>query len=372
MRIKKAYLLVLVVFLWNCSSDDAPRQEDIVSNVPDFVVLGEDLNSLYLYDYDASEEDATSVNLTLEDNLGIDLLTVNQIGEVVTFYSFALGSFSALQRNVTTGEARVLPSFYTLEGNRSVIWGTNSENHFFVGYFSPIESGDYGMRSIDIATGVTKDILLEEDVTNVYDPIYHNGKLFLTYRIAGVGYKIAVLDADTSEILHRWEFSAEIPSIYIEAAGDIAIITRTDGNQYTNTIYDFDTYESREEMDFSVNRFFSPGPLKAFLINNKLYYLFFYAQPSAVTYSPAVFDFSADQNTILDMAGIVRELENAKGVTISLTVFSYEPEEKSFLVGYTKDFNKGEFEGGIMVISEAGELLRDIEIPFVPIFFFKS
>ena len=362
----------MVVSLWNCSNDDVPQPENSISDVPDFILLGEDLNNLYLYTYDASEEDATSVNLTQEDNLGIDLLTVNQIGEVVTFYSFAFGSFSALQKNVSTGEGRQLPSFYTLEDNQSVIWGTNSETHFFVGYFSPAESGDYGMRSIEIATGAIRDVLLEADVTNVYDPIYHNGKLLLTYRIAGVGYTILVLDAGTSEVLHRWDFSGAIPSVYIEAAGDIAIITRTDGNQYTHTLYDFDTYTPKEGMDFTVNRFFSPGPLKAYLFNNNLYYLHFYAQPAPVTFSPAVYDFTADENTIVDMVGIVRQLENDKGVTISLTVFSYEPDGKSFLVGYTKDFNQGAFEGGIMVISQTGELLRDIETPFVPIFFFKS
>lgn len=372
MQIRKAFLLILVVFLWNCSNDDDLPREDIVSDVPDFILLGEDLNYLHLYSYDASEEDATSVNLTVEDNLGVDIITVNQVEEVVTFYSFASDSFSALQKNILTGEGRQLPAFYTLEDNRSVIWGTNSESHLFLGYYSPRESGDYGMRSIDINTNLTSDILLEGNVTNVYDPVYYNGKLLLTYKVTGESYKILVLDAATSNVLHKWEFEQEIPSIYIEEAGDIAIITSSDGNLYTHSIYDFDTYTPREEENFIINRFFAPGPLQADLVGNKMYYLFFYAQPAAVTFSPAVYDFSTDQNKIVDMAGIVRQLENESGITIGLTVFDYVPQNRSFLVGYTRDFNNGRFQGGIMVISEDGELLRNIETPFVPIYFIKS
>jgi len=372
MRILIIYLLVSGGLFWGCSKDDLPSLPIDKAAVPDFSALGENLEHVYQYDYISATEQANIVDLTQENAIDNQFISLRQDGETLTFYTFSLGNFSAIQRNVRTGTSRVLENVYSISEDRSVVWGTNSPEKVFFGYFMPQGSDKFGLRTLDIASGAVADIPVEDHVQNVYEPLYSDGKLFVTYQTDSDIYRTAILDASNSQILRTWDFGLATPSFFIEDAGDIALITRVDGNEYIKAIYDFDTLEKRSETAFSVNRYFAPGPLQAELVHNKLYYLNYYAQPSAVPYGPAVYDFIKGENSIIDMIGIVQEIQIEVGSTITLTAHRYSPAGKSFLFGYARKSNNGQFQGGILVISEDGTLIEHLTTPFVPIYFLES
>jgi len=372
MRIQSFTWFVLAITLWGCSHDDTPSPEsEEPSSVPDFIALGEDLEHVYQYEYHAATEGETLIDLTGGDAIGNQFISLRQDGEILTFYTFSAGSFSATQRNVRTGAIRTLEDIYQISDDRSVIWGTISEEKLYFGYYSPRGSDNFGMRIVDIATKSVKDMPLEAHAQNVYEPLYYNGKLFVTYLTSKGDYRTVLVDDATSGILRTWDFGPHVPSFFIDEAGDIALITGLDGNNYQYTIYDFDTLEKLSETPFSVDRFFAPGPLQAEYIGDKLYYLNYYAQPSPIPYGPAIYDFILGENRILDIIGIVHDLQLEKGGAITLTAHRYSPQGKAFLFGYASDFNNGRFEGGILVISEDGTLIKNIETSFVPIYFLE-
>ena len=372
MRTKYFLVLVLTGFLWGCSNDDQTPETIDVSAVSDFIALGEDLENVYQFTYSAGRKEGELINLTNDNALSNQFLTLRQNGEVLTFFVFSAGNFSAIQRNIRTGESRFLDKVYSVSDDRSVIWGINSPDKFFFGYYSPRGSNNFGMRTVDITTGDVSDIPLEAGVQDVYEPLYHKGKLFVTFLSGSGDYRTLIINANNSALLATWDFGGAIPSFFVEEVGSIAVITGTGGNEYLQTFYDFETLEKLDESSFALNRFFPPGPLQARLIDNRLYYLYFYAQPSPIPYAPAVYDFIKEENGVIDMVGIVQALEQETGEEINLTAYRYLAEGRSFLLGYTRNFNNGLFQGGILVISEEGEVLQNLQTSFIPVYFVNS
>jgi hypothetical protein len=370
MRTKYFLVLVLTCFLWGCSKDDQAPETIDVSAVSDFTALGQDLENVYQYNYSAGTEEGELINLTKDNALSNQFLTLRQNGEVLTFFVFSAGNFSALQRNIRTGESRFLENIYAVSDDRSVIWGSISPEKLFFGYYSPRGTNNLGMRIVDISTKDITDIALENEVQSVYDPLYHEGKLYVTILSGSGDYRTLIFDTSVSALLATWDFGSAIPSLFVEKSGDITVITG--GDEYVRTLYDSETLEKLGETSFALNHFFSPGPLQAQLIDNRLYYLNFYAQPSPALYGPAVYDFIKKENRVIDMVGIIQELERESGQIITLTAYHYLPEGRVFLLGYTKDFNSGLFQGGILVISEEGELLHNLQASFIPIYFTRS
>jgi hypothetical protein len=365
-------VLVLVFLFWGCSNDDASTDIEEDSSVPDFIAIGEDLENVYLYSYLASEDREQVVNLTTEKSVDRFFITLRQNSEVLTFYSFEGGSFSARQFNMQNGETRLLENIYNASVERSIIWGTNSPEKLFFGYYSPQGTSNYGMRSVDIASDAIIDISLEANVQTVYEPLYANGKLFMTFRASSGDYRTAVIRAETLEILEVWEFGSATPSIFIDEAGNVALITNTGGVDFTQSIYDFDTLEKLGETQFSINHTFPPGPVEAELIGDKLYYLNFYAQPSVAQFGPAIYDFRNKENNIIDMIGIVEALEQEEDAVVTITAYRYLPAGRAFMFGYTRNFSNGNFLGGVMVISREGELIRKFQTPFIPVYFIEN
>lgn len=370
----KVLILLLAGMLWGCSDDDAdpgPAPGEGDSTVPEFLALGEDLEQVYLYRYDRENETEEVIDLSEEQMVSPSFLTLRQYEGVLTFYTFSEGSFSAEQRNLSTGSTRSLPDVYQVSDNQSVIWGTNSSSHMFFGYYSPIGSGNFGMRVVDMENRETQEIAVEDAVQNVYEPLLHEGKLFLTYRSGEGIYRTAIYDAATFERLSSWDLGTDTASLFLSADGEMTVIRGDQEGGYIRETYDLNTLEAIEEVSFRLNRFFSPGPVQAALVNEKLYYLHFYAQPAKVPYAPAFYDFILDANSILDMPGIITDLEDETGQTVSLTAFRYDTPSRSFLLGYTRDYHKGEFLGGVMAISREGEILANFPTPFIPVFFLE-
>ena len=100
-----------------------------------------------------------------------------------------------------------------------------------------------------------------------------------------------------------------------------------------------------------------------------MFYRNFYVQPSPIAYGPGIYNFSTQENFLVDMIGIKQEVEVSLGQNINLSVFNYYADSKLFLVGYGKLDSNGVLEGGVLVISENGELQEHIQLPFAPTFF---
>jgi hypothetical protein len=300
--------VLLVSLLTSCvGNDDGPPTEP-VSQIPDFRVLGEDTGSILQYTYSASASQGNLINLTRTLNVPRQFITLRQVNELLTFYSFASGNFSAIQFNTETGESRSFDNFYTNSPEHSVIWGANSESKLFLGYYSPEGSSNLGVRFIDPVSNDWIELNIAFHTREVFQPLYHESRLLVPYMDEHANYKVAVLDTDTSVLLGTWDFGSATPSIIINNAGNIVIFTGNESSEYGYAVYDFDTLDIISESTFSLNRFFSPGPLQADLIDGILYYLHFYAQPSVVPFGPAVYDFEKEENTILDMPTSVREV----------------------------------------------------------------
>jgi hypothetical protein len=329
--------------------------------------LAQDLENLYQYSYNGSTGEETTINLTEETGIGRQFLTLRQVDNLLTFYEFSSGSFTAIQRNVATGENSLFENFYTVSTEQSVIWGANSEDKFFMGYYSPRGSTNFGVRIIDPVANQSIDLRLDLNVANVYQPLYFNGRLFVPYLDGRTDYKVAIIDAVTYNIIKTLDFADAVPSILIDDSGDIAVITGSNGNRYGYTLYDFNTLELSARENFTLNRFFSPGPLDADLIDKTLYYLNFYAQPSLVEFGPAVYDFKKGENNIIDMISIAQDVQTKLQSTIKLTAFGYEAKANAFVVGYAVQDNSG-LGGGVLIISREGKLLSNMMLPFAPIY----
>ena len=361
-------LLVISSLFLNCTNDD--NRTDVVSEeqMPDYIVIGQNFQSVFQYNYDGSQDEGKLFNLTQESNINREYLTLRQVSQVLTFFSFAAGSFSAVQRNHVTGESTFLNEFYTISNERSVTWGASSENKLFLGFFSPEGSTNYGIRTIDLNTEQETDLIVEYNVNDVYEPLYFDGRLLVTYLDQEANYKLAVLDTESSTIVRTFDFGKLVPSILINEEGGMFIFSGDSNSDYQLTLYDLQTLDVIEQDLFSINRYFLAGPIQsvAVIYRQKLYYLNLYAQPSLIPFGPATYDFITKENVIIDMPSIVQQVQDELGLDIELTAFDYNEKSNTCLMGYAKFVNVETLEGGVLIISEKGRLLKNTNLKFAP------
>ena len=362
------YLSIIVTLFPGCTNDDDQTNMVSEDQLPNYTVIGQNFQSVFQFNYDGTLDEGDLFNLTTESNINREYLTLRQVSEVLTFFSFAAGSFSAVQRNYVTGESTFLNEFYTISNERSVTWGTNSENKLFLGFFSPEGSTNYGIRTIDLATGQEIDLIVEYNVNDVFEPLYYSGRLLITYLDSQSDYKLSVLDTDSNTIIRTLDFGKSVPSILINKDGDMIILSGNSASEYELTLYDLQTLEVIQEDLFSINRYFFAGPIEseASLVNEKLYYLNLYAQPSNIPFGPATYDFITKENRIIDMLSIVQQVQDEVGLDIELTAFDYNQKSNTFLMGYAKLVDTETLEGGIIIISEEGRLLKNTNLKFAP------
>lgn len=361
-------LLVISSFFLNCTNDDNRTEMVSEEQMPDYIVIGQNFQSVFQYNYDGSQDEGKLFNLTQESNINREYLTLRQVSQVLTFFSFAAGSFSAVQRNHVTGESTFLNEFYTISNERSVTWGASSENKLFLGFFSPEGSTNYGIRTIDLNTEQETDLIIEYNVNDVYEPLYFNGRLLVTYLDQEANYKLAVLDTESSTIVRTFDFGKLVPSILINEEGGMFILSGNSMSDYELTLYDLQTLDVIEQDLFSINRYFLAGPIQsvAVIYRQKLYYLNLYAQPSLIPFGPATYDFITKENVIIDMPSIVQQVQDELGLDIELTAFDYNEKSNTFLMGYAKFVNVETLEGGVLIISEKGRLLKNTNLKFAP------
>lgn len=368
------YLLVVSTLFLGCTNDD--NRPEIVSEdqMPDYTVIGQNFQSVFQYNYDSNLGEGELFNLTLESNINREYLTLRQVSQVLTFFSFAAGSFSAIQRNYVTGQSTFINEFYTVSNERSVTWGASSENKIFLGFFSPDGSTNYGIRTIDLTTDQETDLIVEYNVSDVSEPLYYDNRLLITYLDQVDNYKLAVLDTDSNTIIRTFDFGKLVPSILINKQGELFIFSGNSMSDYELTLYDLQTLDVIEQDLFSINRYFFAGPIQseAAIKNQKLYYLNLYAQPSSIPFGPAIYDFTTKKNVIIDMPSIVQQVQDEVGLEIELTAFDYNEKSNTFLMGYAKFADVETLEGGVLIISEKGRLLKNTSLKFAPTRFIEN
>ncbi len=369
--IKALGVLFFVAFLFSCSKDGVSDKEAENITIPDFIVIGEDAENIYQYSYKGSLSQGSQINLTEALGLSPTYLTLRQVFEVLSFYSISFGNFSVLQQNVVTGQSNAYPDFYSNTDERYIIWGTNSEDLLFLGYFSPIGSNNFGVRTIDPETGDSSDLSIASNVDKVYDPLYYRQRLILSYRGTDDNYHVIVFNTETRSIIQTFDLNSDIPNILIDELGNLGIISGKANNSFGYQVYDIESLILINEVNFNLNKFLTPGPLKGSIYENTLYYSNFYAQPSAVPFGPAYFDFVLDKNVVIDMISIVRQVEEETQFSIDLTAMHYIASDEVFVMGYGYIDNANTIVGGILIIAKDGTLLERIEVPFAPTYFIK-
>ena len=356
----------------SCSNDSAPGSvEEEGVTLPDFRLIGEDAESTFQYSYTGEAGEGVEVNL--RQTLGLDpqYLTLRQVGEVLSFYSFSEDNFSNIQLNTLTGQSVAYPDFYTVTDERSITWGANSEGLLFLGYYSPKGSRDFGLRILDPSDGSFTDVPIALGIQQAYDPLYFRERLLVTYRDANGAYKVAIFNTESREIILTLDFGPGIPNVLIDDLGNIGIIIGSGGSNFVYQEIDAETLDQISETTFVLDKFLPPGPHRGSIYGTTLYYTNFLAQPAPVLYGPAYFDLGTGENFELDILSIVQEVEDDTGLTIDLTALQYYEEPGIFLMGYAIAGSGVELKGGVLAISKSGLLLERIELPFVPTYFVK-
>ena len=364
-------LCLCLAFFMSCSKDDEPGTVVEMASTPNFKMIGEDTENIFQYSYNATQESGTQINLT--QTLGLDpfYLTLRQVDEVVSFYSFSAGSFSILQQNTLNGQATTYPDFYTVTEERSITWGTNSEDLLFLGYYSPKGVRNFGIRTLDPIDGSFTDLPIELNIQQAFDPLYFRERIFMTYKDAAGTYKIAIFNTETRTIINTLDYGEGIPNVLIDDEGNLGVIIGTGNSVFVYHVYDIETLILQRESLFILDKFLPPGPLQGAVYGNTLFYTNFLAQPSPLTYGPAYYNFESDTDFVIDIISIVQQVELETQYTIDLTAMRYIEEAEVFLMGYANDDFATGIIGGVLVISKTGTLLERIEVPFAPTYFIK-
>lgn len=193
----------------------------------------------------------------------------------------------------------------------------------------------------------------------------------MTYKDVAGGYKIAIFNTETRSIMLTLDYGDGIPNVLIDDEGNLGVVIGTGNSNFVYQVYDFETLVLQNESTFSLEEFLPPGPLQGAVYDSTLFYLNSLAQPSAVSFGPAYFDFENNTDFVIDILGIVQQVESETQYNITLTAMRFSKEAKVFLIGYANANLSSGIEGGVLVISKKGALLERIEVPFVPTYFIK-
>lgn len=372
MRIYTGILLLFIFFLSACSNDDMDMEETETSDKPISInAIGADGSAIYLYSNDGTQEEGTTTNLSSELGLGSDYLTLRQVGKTVSFYTFSQGKFSLFQKDVATGGVQTYVDFYTNTAARSIVWGTNDQETVFFGYYNPEGTTNLAIQNVGLDNLQGSDLSLEFNIDRLYQPLYHDGKLYITYRNSALEYKISVYDTLTFSLVQTLEYGTDAPSILIDGNGNLAVFKFKNTAAVSLEIRDVDTLAILETMDFELNQRFQPGPLNAELKDGKLYYGYEYSQPFNLQIGPAVLDIATGENQILDLLGVLNQIESSEEITTYVVWQQYDASQDVFLVSYGSYNESPILTGGMLVLSPDGRLINTIELPFVPTYFVK-
>ncbi len=360
-------LLTLCLSVSSCSKDDS----DIVQEptvIPDVSFIGVDNENTYFYDFRAETEQGNRTNLTSELGLGPNFLTLRQSEQELSFYTFNSGKFSLLKKDIESGESNAYVDFYTNTDERSIVWGINTMEYVYFGFYNPKGSTNLALRTISLETLEGTDISLEFNINTLYQPLLIDGNLFMTYLDGEERYKISRYDTDTNTLGQTLDFGESSPSLFEDDLGNLVILKFAENGNVQIEIRDSNSLSIIKEQELDLNQRFLPGPLNASLVGDNLYYQFTYQQPFIIDMGPAIFNINTSENKVLDFVSIIDDVEKELDVSINFITEYHDSGKNVFLASYQK-FET--LEGGALIISERGELLKNIELDFVPIYFVK-
>ena len=366
---KRQIILVLfaAIILFSCSNDNIQETE----NIQDFnlTIIGEDLQDVYQYDYESVNNTGTQTNLSSELGIQNNYLTLREFEGSLSFYSFSNNAISITQKNLATGRITNFPNFYTISAERSLVWGINDENSVYFGLYKPLGSTNLTLRVVSLAEMQGFDISLEFGIDTLYEPLYDNGNLFITYLTGNENYKLIIYNADANAIVKTFEFGKEKPSFLITDLGNLAIFTQ-DGNGNTNLeLFDTLNFLSISTSIFSMTQPFKVGPINGAIVNEKLYYQYVYTQPFEIENGPAFLDLTSGDNRILDIIGLINKVNDDEGIIIRPLFGQYLSDINLFVISYALQNAIGEEIGGFLLVSLDGNLVVQRNLAFLPTHF---
>ena len=369
MKLKKILLPLMAVFVIGCASDDAgiPVIEEI--DPVDFIVIGENANSVVQLTYDASSDSEQSFNLSEEINVGLDYLTLRQSGDLISFYSFADGAFSLAQKNLRTNQTNTYDDFFANSPGRSVAWGINNDTNVFFGFFGPNNARNLGIQDVQLEGTDSNDVTIDFDIDFVFQPLLYDDKVYFAYRDNQNNYKFTFYNTLTRMSGPILNFGPIPISFLVSDVGDIVIIENGTSPNLGN--YDPETLTLLDETPLNFGTALSQGPIPgAVLDGNRLYYARPTIQPARLFAEPAIFDLTTQEDFQIDLTGIITELEQEIETDITITTLVFSASKNVFLVGY-RLLETG-VSGGVLQISPDGKLIKNVAVRFFPTFFVQD
>lgn len=357
--------LTIVVFC-SCNTDEVlelPDNEEL--NV---TMIGVDLENVYQYDFQSGTDSGVQTNLSTELGINNNFLTLRQFEKTLSFYVFSNNSISLYQKELTSGEITTFPQFYDITSERSLVWGINDEASVYFGLYKPFGSTNLALRTVNLTNLDGVDLTLEFGITQLFEPLYTNGILMVTYITGNGDYKIVVFNTDKNSIIRTFEFGKVKPSILITDDGNLAIFTQKADENTVLELFDTSNFLSISRKELNFDQQFAAGPINASLIGNKLYYQYTYPQPFQIEKGAAIFDISTNVNSLIDVLGLLDTLSEGGNLARPI-VGTFVPTKNVFALSYAFQNTTDVEIGGFMLISLDGNLVAQKNLNFIPTFF---
>ncbi|RRQ49923.1 hypothetical protein DZC72_04885 [Maribacter algicola] len=332
-------------------------------------LIGEDLDKVYQYDYNSETDEGLQTDLSSELGISNDYLTLRQLNDKLSFFSLSNGAISLYQKDLVSSGITTYPEFYTITSERSLVWGLSSENSVYFGLYKPFGSTNLALRIVDLQTLEGFDIAIEFGIDQLFQPLYHDGKLVITYRKGNEDYKIILFDTQTDDIVKTFELGGSKPSVLITEEGELGIFTKENNENTFLELFDMENLLNISVRELQFDQSFPTGPINGKLMGDKLYYDYVYQQPFSLSKGPAIFDISTGTNTVLDLSGTIEKLNSEKSLDIQPILGQYLPDKNVFAISYILPNGEIDEPGGFLLLSTEGKLRAQKNLNFVPTYF---
>lgn len=359
--------LCLITLLISCSREDADNPT--VDEPINLTLIGEDLDKVYQYDYNSITDEGNQIDLSSELGITNYYLTLRQLDNEIFFFTYTNGAISLYQKNLMTSGVTSYPEFYNITSERSLIWGLSNETSVYFGLYKPFGSTNLALHIVSLETLEGFDISLEFGIKQLYQPLYHNGKLIITYRTGDENYKVVVFDTISNNMVKTFEFGTSNPSILITENGELAIFTQMESENTVLELYDLESLLRTFRRELQFDKPFSTGPINGTIQGNKLYYEYSYPQPFSLVKGPAIFDIESGNNTVLDLLVIIKKLKNEQGLDVQPIIGQYLSNQNVFAISYVLPSGEITEPGGFLLIDTEGKLIAQKNLSFVPTYF---
>ncbi|WP_339652938.1 hypothetical protein [uncultured Maribacter sp.] len=361
------FIFFITTLLFSCSNDDVQETENIQDL--NLTIIGEDLQDVYQYNFESLNNIETQINLSSELGIQNNYLTLREFEGSLSFYSFSNGAISLTQKNLATGRITSFPDFYTISAERSLVWGINDENSVYFGLYKPLGSTNLTLRVVSFTDMQGFDISLEFGISSLFEPLYDNGNLFITYLTGSENYKLLVYNVNAKAIVKTFEFGKEKPSFLITDLGDLAVFTQDVSNNTKFELFDPFSFLSISNSMLPIPLSFPAGPINGSIVKEKLYYQYVNTQPFEIENGPAFLDLNSGDNTILDIVGLINKVNNDEGILIRPLFGQYLSDINLFAISYALQNAVGEEIGGFLLVSLDGNLVVKRNLKFLPTHF---